>query len=678
MNFADKTLTTIITWMAASVAVLVGLGLPLAYFGLSYFYQNAELTTEAEINARIVTQLINENPEMWSYEQLRLEELMKRRPDGGIEETRRILDLNQKVIAESAEILSPPVIIRRSRLLDSGRTVGTIEIQRSMFPLLIKTALLAIVGCLFGFAAYTILRTIPLRVIRQAIQSLYDEKERAQVTLRSIGDGVITTDVRGNVVIMNGVAEKLTGWTHDEAQGKPLREVFRIVNEKTREACESPVDRVLSEMRTIELDNHTVLLARDGTERIIADSGAPIKGAGGSVIGVVLVFRDETEKRRLVEESHKTAKLESLGVLAGGIAHDFNNLLGVTIGNISIAMLDLEPDGEVHELLVESEKGCLRARDLTYQLLTFAKGGTPVKENVALADLIRSSADFVLRGSNVSLQAYIEDDLPSANVDAGQIHRVMHNLMINAIDAMPDGGVVSVHADHVHLRKEDAIPLPEGEFIRISVRDEGIGIPKEHINRIFDPYFSTKKKGSGLGLTSAFSIVRNHDGHITVDSGQGRGTTFHLYLPVCSSNVPKQRAAEDSLIRGRGTILLMDDEEAIRDMAGEMLRRIGYEVVLAGDGSMALDRLREARASGKPFDAVILDLTVPGGMGGRETIQKMLEADPGVKAIVSSGYADNAVMSEYTRYGFQGVMSKPYDIKKMSTILHQVLHGAKS
>ena len=678
MNYADRKLTTIITWMAAFVAVLVGLGLPLAYFSLSYFYQNAELTTEVEINARIVTQLINDNPEMWSYEQLRLEELTKRRSSEGVRETRRILDLNGTIVAESAEELPPPVHIHRGPLLDSGRTVGTIEISRSMLPLLKKTALLIFVGCLFGFAAFTVLRTIPIRLLRQAMQSLFEEKERAQVTLRSIGDGVITTDVQGNVVIVNGAAEKLTGWTQEEARGRPLREVFRIMNEKTREFCENPADRVMRESRTIELDNHNVLVARDGTELIIADSGAPIRGVAGSIIGVVLVFCDETEKRKLAEEKQKAAKLESLGVLAGGIAHDFNNLLAVIMGNISMARMDTEPGGEVHELLAASEKGCLRAKDLTYQLLTFAKGGTPVKKSVSLAELIRSSADFALTGSNVRLETYIGGDLPSVNVDAGQIHRVMHNLMINAIDAMPDGGVVSIHADRVFLRKENAIPLPEGEFVRISVRDDGIGIPKEQINRIFDPYFSTKKKGSGLGLTSAFSIIRNHDGHITVDSGQGRGTTVHMYLPAGPSTIIQNREAEDSLIRGRGMILLMDDDEGIRDMAGDMLHRIGYEVVLARDGSEALNRLRAAQASAKPFDAVILDLTVPGGMGGKETIQKMIEVDPGVKAIVSSGYADNAVMSDFSSYGFRGVISKPYDIRKMSTILHRVLHDEKA
>ncbi len=674
MRYTSKKLTVIITAMAACVAVILGLGLPLAYFGVSYFYLDAALETEAEINARIVTQLINANPEMWRYEELRLVELMSRRPAAAIPETRSIRDLNGTVIAKSVEKILPPVHSRKAALMDSGRTVGTIEISRSLDPVLERTAALALAGTLLGLAAFVTLRTVPLRILRRTLGSLYEEKERAHVTLRSIGDGVITTDAQGKVELLNPVAEALTGWRQEAAQGRPLQEIFRIVNEQTRIACENPVDRVLREMRVVELANNTLLIAKDGTERVIADSGAPILGADGRLIGMVLVFRDITEKKMLVEEMQKAAKLDSLGVLAGGIAHDFNNILTAIMGNVSLALITIENRKEIEGLLQSAENACHRAKDLTHQLLTFSKGGMPVTETVSLNELIASSAEFALTGSNVRPEVLIADSLPPANIDAGQINQVMHNLMINAMESMPEGGIVTVRGDLARVAKSSGLPLPEGEYVRISVQDRGVGIPRELLTRIFDPYFTTKQRGSGLGLATCYSIIRKHGGHITVESELGKGSMFHFYLPASSAAVaPRKVEPAPRITPGSGTILLMDDEEAICSTVGQMLTLLGYQVVFAHNGSEAVSRYRDALAAAKPFDAVILDLTIPGGMGGKEAVQYLLELDPGVKAIVSSGYSENPVMSDYFRYGFRGVLSKPYDVQQMSRVLHMVL-----
>jgi PAS domain S-box-containing protein len=673
MQTADKRLTLIMSWMAGIAAVVIALGMPLVYFGLSYQHESAALATEAEINARIVTQLINANPEMWRFEELRLVELMSRRPGKGTKETRRILDIRNILIAESAEKLDPPVLMRSEALLDAGVVAGRMEITRSLRPLLMKTVLMAVLGSMLGSTVFFAIRVFPLRALREALGSLYEEKERAQVTLRSIGDGVITTDAEGKVVLINGIAERLTGWTQREAEGKPLTEVFHIINEKTRERCENPVDKVLREGKIVDLANHTALIARDGTERIIADSGAPIRDERGKIIGVVLVFRDATEKQKMEEEILKAGKLESVGILAGGIAHDFNNILTAITGNISLAMRDVKPADAIFRRLADAESACMRAKDLTYQLLTFSKGGAPVKKTVSISEIIEDSARLALAGSNVRCTISMPDDLLPADVDEGQISQVINNLLINAVEAMPGGGVITVRAENLTAGKGDALPLAYGRYIKISIQDQGTGIPPGHLQKIFDPYFTTKQKGSGLGLAICYSIVKKHDGHISVESVLGSGTTFSIYLPASSNEIPRKKDSREEPIRGAGKILVMDDEAIVRDVTGQILKHLGYDVEFAGDGSEAIELYRKAKESGKPFDLVIMDLTVPGGMGGKEAIRRLIEIDPDVRAIVSSGYADNLVMSDFRQYGFKGVVAKPYKIQQLALVLQNVL-----
>lgn len=663
------------SWMAGIAAVVIALGMPLVYFGLSYQHESAALATEAEINARIVTQLINANPEMWRFEELRLVELMSRRPGKGTKETRRILDTRNILIAESAEKLDPPVLMRSEALMDAGVVAGRMEISRSLRPLLMKTVLMAVLGSMLGSMVFFAIRIFPLRALREAFGSLYEEKERAQVTLRSIGDGVITTDAEGKVVLINGIAERLTGWTQHEAEGKPLTEVFHIINEMTRERCENPVDKVLREGKIVDLANHTALIARDGTERIIADSGAPIRDESGNIIGVVLVFRDATEKKMMEEEILKAGKLESVGILAGGIAHDFNNILTAIMGNISLAMRDIKPADAIFRRLADAESACMRAKDLTYQLLTFSKGGAPVKKTVSISEIIEDSARLALAGSNVRCKISMPDDLPPADVDEGQISQAVNNLLINAVEAMPGGGLITVRAENLAAGKGDALPLAYGKYIKISIQDQGTGIPPGHLRKIFDPYFTTKQKGSGLGLAICYSIVKKHDGHISVESVLGSGTTFSIYLPASSKELTRRKDSREEPIRGEGKILVMDDEAIVRDVTGQILKKLGYDVEFAGDGSEAIELYRKAKESGKPFDLVIMDLTVPGGMGGKEAIHRLIEIDPDARAIVSSGYSDNLVMSDFRQYGFKGVVAKPYKIQQLALVLHTVLNN---
>jgi nitrogen-specific signal transduction histidine kinase/CheY-like chemotaxis protein len=388
----------------------------------------------------------------------------------------------------------------------------------------------------------------------------------------------------------------------------------------------------------------------------------------------VLVFQDVTLKRQTEAELQKMEKLSSLGILAGGIAHDFNNILTGILGNLSLAMLDTPRQGEVFRRLGEAEQATLRARDLVQQLLTFAKGGAPVKEIASLEDIIRDSATFACRGSQVRCDLSWPRDLWPAEVDPGQISQVIQNLVINAIQAMPTGGAVTIQADNVTLKEDQGLPLPPGRYVKIKVRDEGLGIPPNYLPKIFDPYFSTKQKGSGLGLATAYSIIKNHDGYMTVESTLGEGTTFFLYLATPAKKVkaaPKSPTGQ--LHRGRGRILVMDDDAGVRQVAGKILTHLGYEADFAVDGAEAIEKYQGARKARQPFDLVIMDLTIPGGMGGKEAFETLRQIEPGTRAIVSSGYADDPIMTHYRKYGFSGVIKKPYKVDSFSHVLHEVL-----
>jgi PAS domain S-box-containing protein len=505
--------------------------------------------------------------------------------------------------------------------------------------------------------------------------TLASEKERLSVTLRSIGDAVITTNTEGRIILMNRAAEELIGWPQDEAIGKTLTSVVNLIKTKTRESGETVVENILKSGGLFGPGDQTTLQSKSGSEHIVSVSGTPIFDQKNTIIGMVLVFRDITESKRIEEELIKAQKLESLGVLAGGIAHDFNNLLTAILGNVNLARMYAKPGDKVTVRLEEAEKASVRAKDLTQQLLTFSKGGAPVKKTASIADVLRDSARFALRGSNVRCEFSIPDDLWPVEIDEGQISQVIHNLIINAYQAMPDGGAIRVSAENVLLGPDHdlSLTLNLGKYVSLSVEDEGHGIPQHLVSKIFDPYFTTKTKGSGLGLATSYSILKNHDGTITVESEVGKGSTFRIYLPVSSKKEPEKKTVKENPIPGQGRVLVMDDEAILRDFVGELLELLGYEVDFACDGAETLAVYSNAQERGQPYDCVIMDLTIPGGMGGKEAIQRLLELDPNVKAIVSSGYSDDPVMADYKRYGFCGVVAKPYDAETLSEVLHKVI-----
>jgi two-component system cell cycle sensor histidine kinase/response regulator CckA len=391
-------------------------------------------------------------------------------------------------------------------------------------------------------------------------------------------------------------------------------------------------------------------------------------------------IREQVKREsRLEVELQRAGKLESLGLLAGGIAHDFNNLLTVVIGNLSLSRLDTTMEPSSVESLRDAEKAAARARDLTQQLLTFAKGGAPIRAAVLLPEVVREVTEFALRGSKVLCKFDIPDELWPANVDKGQIGQVVQNIVINAIQAMPEGGVIDVSLRNESVGAELGQVLSPGQYLQLTFTDHGAGIRPQDLQSIFDPYFTTKKHGSGLGLATVHSIVKKHLGHISAESTPGKGTTFRIWLPAAENTPIPETICESAIPTridgGRARILFMDDEQSIRRLGSAILHRIGYDVSTVSDGTEALREYSDARAAGRPYSAVILDLTIPGGMGGSHTMEQLLKIDPAVRAIVSSGYSNDTVLSNYKTHGFRGMVSKPYETADLALAVERVLKG---
>jgi CheY-like chemotaxis protein len=388
------------------------------------------------------------------------------------------------------------------------------------------------------------------------------------------------------------------------------------------------------------------------------------------------------------KELIKIQKLESVGVLAGGIAHDFNNSLQAILGYIALAELHASSNNRIREYLNEANKAVLQSRNLTQQLLTFSRGGEPVKSTIFISKLIKDSARLALSGSNTKCEFCLSDGLWLVEADKGQLNQVISNLIINADQAMPEGGNIKICAENINVVDKDLLPLQEGRYVKISVTDQGTGISQKHLQKIFDPFFTTKQNGNGLGLATTYSIIKKHNGHITVESEIGVGTTFQIYLPASRKEIQEKLAlseAEGSDIKlieeedkekpivSKGKVLIMDDEDVIRVMLSKQLSHLKYEVEIAEEGSEAIGLYKRAMESDKPFDAVVMDLTISGGMGGKEAIKKLLEIDPEARAIVVSGYANDPIMANYKKYGFSGVLAKPHGIHELDETLQKVI-----
>jgi len=409
------------------------------------------------------------------------------------------------------------------------------------------------------------------------------------------------------------------------------------------------------------------LLARDGSRVPVDITASKVEYAGEIIIQGI--FKDITDRLKTDAERLKMSKLESLGTLAGGIAHDFNNILTAIMGNISLSRVQANNPEKVAKRLEEAENAAARAKDLTQQLLTFARGGDPVKKNIRVGSLLKEAAGFAIHGSAVKCKFVLADNLWPVQADEGQLSQVIHNLVLNAVQAMANGGTITVVAKNVDS-------LPEGKrFVEISVADTGTGIPGHLLQRVFDPYFTTKQQGSGLGLATCYSIIKKHDGNITVESTPDKGSIFYVSLPAAEQVEKTEPDACLEVSRGTGRVLVMDDEEMVRMTAKAALEELGYLVECTENGSAAVELYRRRKEEGNSFVAVIMDLTIPGGIGGKEAINSLIQIDPKVKAIVSSGYASDPVMANYREYGFCAVLSKPYRLQEMSKALQVSLNA---
>ncbi len=499
--------------------------------------------------------------------------------------------------------------------------------------------------------------------LRDAMQRAEEEKAKAEAIIAAIGDGISIQNKEYQILFQNQ--------THQDLLGMHLGETCYQAYGESDEVCrECPVRACLSDGGVHRTER---VVQTSAGERFVEITASPLRNAEGDVVACVQVVRDITQRKRVEEEQLKTEKLESLGVLAGGIAHDFNNLLTGVLANINLSKLYSEEKTPLHERLVEAEKASSRARDLVRQLLTFAKGGIFVKKTLSLGAVLRESATLAVRGSRVRLDLDVSEATWQVEADEGQLAQLFQNLVINATQAMPKGGTITVCTENRQVDQEDNLPLPPGAYIKVTIRDQGPGIAERNLGKIFDPYFTTKEDGSGLGLSTAYSIAQKHNGHIAVETGSG-GTSFYVHLPsLQEAGKVREETTRAGLPTGKGKILFMDDETYVRRVAGDILTQLGYSVVFAQDGAEAVVRYAESLAQGRPFDAVIVDLTIPGGMGGEETLRRLRELDPKVRGIVASGYSNNPILASYRAFGFQAALAKPFDVQELGETVQKVL-----
>jgi PAS domain S-box-containing protein len=512
--------------------------------------------------------------------------------------------------------------------------------------------------------------------LKKENEALRSGRTKLEKMLESIGEGVIAVGCDLAVIFANNAAASICGFDIRGAIGRPISSALRLINSASREPAPNPVEKTLQTRQTVGLEHNSIIVTPAGEEKFLSASSAPIFDGGGALSGAILVFRDISDRRKMEEELLKVSKLESLGVLAGGIAHDFNNLLTGITGNISYAKFIIDDESPAQEALNTAEEIAFKAKDLTAQFRTFSKGGAPVKKIVFLSETLRPAVEFSLRGTKVRASYDIDAALWPAEIDEGQISQLVANISINAAQAMPDGGRLFVRASNETAAAGNPMNLPAGKYLRISFRDEGHGIPQENIAKIFDPYFSTRRAGDGLGLTASYSIARKHGGIITVESAHGMGAVFSVLLPAlpeagassCLSPGPGISAA------GKGRkILVMDDESIVREVTANLLKHLGYEVRTVKNGSEAIAAYMEAGKDLKPFDAMILDLFVPGDLGGPEVVKTLAGAGEKVKAIAASGFSNETIMAKYRDYGFCAVVSKPYKIKELDELLQSVI-----
>lgn len=541
-----------------------------------------------------------------------------------------------------------------------GKNGETIYLEVDVVGLKMKNQLMA-TRCYFWDITHRVLSERTIQESEERYRTLF-QGSKDEIYVYSLGAGLQP----GNYINVNDAACARLGYSKNELLSKSPMDVD---SNHHSERFQAILDQIVHKKHHIF---ETMHMTKDGREYPVEVSSHLLELAGQTV--VMSIARDTTERKRIEEEVQKSQRFESIGLLAGGIAHDFNNLLSIILGNAQLAGMMSAQNKDLSRFLHNIEQGAAQASTLTQQLLTFSKGGAPIREVQPLAGLIKNAVQLALSGLDEYAVFDLSEDLYSAEIDKGQIRQVIHNLILNSAQAMPNGGVIKISAKNVHSKSRRRLQhLGPGPYVQISIKDSGIGIPKSELQKIFDPYYTTKKDGSGLGLTVAYSIIKKHDGLLTVDSKPGKGTTVHIYLPAVIQKQAKASAKQPRPDVHIGSVIVMDDEDLVLDVAEAMLKQLGFRVECTKNGEELLTSYERAVLSQNKPDLVLMDLTVSAGMGGVEAIRALQSLDPHAKAIVSSGYSNDEILSNYRKYGFAGVVAKPYTLDDLERTITEVL-----
>ena len=497
-----------------------------------------------------------------------------------------------------------------------------------------------------------------------------EEKYRSLIENLDVGIARSTPGFDGRYIEVNQAMVDLLGYTKQELFKTNL---FQFQENKSRAADLFDEFQTKGTIREKEVN----LIRKDGSVIVVSYTAKRVKGTQEGILYVDEILVDVTSRKRIEEEIQKNEKLKSIGDLAGGIAHHFNNIMTGLFGNISLAKLELPRNSEAIAYLTKAENCMQEGMALTKQLLTFAKGGDPIKENINIADLVRDTAGFSLSGSNIRLDFSEVDNLWQVQADRGQIGQVISNIVMNARQAMSDGGDLSIRIENSNFLKDNLLTIAKDRYLKITIKDKGSGIHQKDLERIFDPYFTTRKDGSGMGLAVCYSIIKKHDGHIFVASQVGSGTTITLYLPAASTvrteDPPMTTTPPGNDRDTQVRILVMDDEDHIRTLLKKMLEKFGFHVDLTPNGEEAVQLYKTLSQQGRTPHLVIMDLTIPGGMGGKEASQAILESDPDARIAVSSGYSTDPVMANFRDFGLKGIIPKPYRMEELKNAINEIL-----
>jgi len=638
-------ITRLVAWLAGAVIGVVVVLFPLGYFLVSYQYTSGSVETEAEINGRIISQIISANPRMWEYEQVRIEEYLARRSRKGHTEIRRVYNVDNRLVAESADELASPVMKRSVALFDSGVVVGRIEIVRSLRPLIILIALGALP---LGAVVFLVLQAVPLRALRRSEEAVKKERDTAQKYLDVAGVMLLALDADQRVTLINKKGCEVLGYGEKDIIGRNWFDSF--IPEKQR----AEIIKVWTELAAgdAELLRYyvNVVLTADGGERLVAWNNTVLTDETGKFAGTLSSGEDITERKRLEDQLRQAQKMEAVGQLAGGVAHDFNNILQAVIGYGSLVHMKLAKEDPLRHPIEQILAASERAARLVRGLLAFSRKQIINPRPVEVNEVIRGVEKLLRRliGEEIELRTSLAPGAVTVLADSGQLEQVLMNLATNARDAMPEGGVLSIETSRLEAGPGSFRPgseLGPGNYAVIAVSDTGTGMDDKTKGKIFDPFFTTKEvgRGTGLGLAIVYGVLKQHNGDVSVYSEPGKGTTFKLYFPAVANTVVEPEAVEPPLPTGGAeTLLLAEDDETVRTITRSTLENFGYAVIEAVDGE---DALRKYIARKDGIHLVILDVIMP-KRNGKSAYDEMRKIRPDVKAIFTSGYAADIIQQK--------------------------------